>query len=145
MLSEFRTFLIKQNAIALAIAVVIGAALNGVVTAVVDNLIMPVVAAATPGGAWRTATLDLGPMKFGIGLVAAALLNFFIVGLVAWRISKAFIRPSADPEKPTTKACPYCRMADLDVNAVRCPHCTSQLAEVPSLPTLGATAPVARR
>jgi large conductance mechanosensitive channel len=144
MWQEFKAFLIKQNAIALAIAVVIGAALNGVVTSIVDNLIMPIVGAATPGGAWRTATLDLGPVKFGIGPVAAALLNFFIVGLVAWRISKALIRPAAQ-ENPTTKACPFCRMADLDLNATRCPHCTSQLADVPSLPPPGATAPVVSR
>jgi len=144
MWQDFKGFLIKQNAIALALAVVIGAALNGVVTAIVDNLIMPIVAAATPGGAWRTATLDLGPVKFGIGPVAAALLNFFIVGLVAWRISKAFIRP-ATQEKPATKACPFCRMADLDLNATRCPHCTSQLGDVPALPTPGVIAPAARR
>jgi large conductance mechanosensitive channel len=143
MWQEFKAFLIKQNAIALAIAVVIGAALNGVVTSIVDNLIMPVVAAATPGGAWRTATLDLGPVKFGIGPVAAALLNFLIVGFVAWRISKAFIRPAAQ-EKPTTKACPFCRMADLDLSATRCPHCTSQLSETPSLPTASTVAPVGR-
>ena len=144
MWNEFKTFLIKQNAIALAIAVVIGAALNGVVTSIVDNLIMPIIAAATPSGAWRTATLDLGPVKFGIGPVAAALLNFLIVGFVAWRISKALIRPAETPDKPTTKACPYCRMADLDVNATRCPHCTSELAAVPSLTTPGSTAPARR-
>jgi large conductance mechanosensitive channel len=125
MWQEFKAFLIKQNALALAIAVVIGAALNSVVTALVDNIIMPIVGAATPDGAWRTATLDAGPVKFGIGPLAAALLNFFIVGLVAWRFTKAFIRPG--PEPPPTKTCPFCQMGDLDLRATRCPHCTSQL------------------
>jgi large conductance mechanosensitive channel len=139
---EFKAFLIKQNALALAIAVVIGAALNGVVTSIVDNLIMPIVGAATPGGAWRTATLDLGPVKLGIGPLAAALLNFLIVGFVAWRISKAFIKPEVAPEKPATKTCPFCQMADLDVKATRCPHCTSELSGTPSLapPAVGAPA-----
>jgi large conductance mechanosensitive channel len=145
MWNEFKAFLIKQNALALAIAVVIGAALNGVVTAIVENFIMPFVGAATPDGAWRTATLDFGPVKLGIGPIAAALLNFLIVGLVAWRISKAFIRPEVSPEKPVTKSCPYCLMTDLDVNATRCPHCTSQLAEAPALPTAGPAATAARR
>lgn len=122
---EFKTFLITQNALALAIAVVIGAALNKVVTSLVDDIIMPVVAVATPGGAWRTATLALGPFHFGVGNLASAIINFVIVGIVAWRISKAFIRP--DAAKPATKSCPFCHMSDLDVKAVRCPHCTSAL------------------
>ena len=123
---EFKTFLIKQNALALAIAVVIGAALNDVVKALVDTIIMPIVAYASPKGNWRTATLDVGPVHFGIGAVAAALLNFLIVGFVAWRLSKMFL--PKEGEKPATKACSYCRMADLDPAATRCPHCTSQLA-----------------
>jgi len=51
-------------------------------------------------------------------------INFIIIGLVAWRISKAFIKPAAEP---ATKKCPYCRMS-MDPAATRCPHCTSQLA-----------------
>ena len=127
MWQEFKAFLIKQNVLALAIAVIVGVALNGVVTALVDNIIMPIVGATTPGGAWRTATWNLGPVKFGVGPLAAAILNFFIVGLVAWRISKALIRPEPAGTPPATKTCPFCRMADLDVNATRCPHCTSPL------------------
>src|SRR5215207_11384008 len=95
MWQDFKAFLIKQNVLALAIAVVVGVALNAVVTALVDQIIMPIVAAATPGGAWRTATWNVGPVRFGVGPLAAAILNFFIVGFVAWRISKAFIRPDA--------------------------------------------------
>jgi large conductance mechanosensitive channel len=107
---------------------VLGAALNDVVKGLVDNIIMPIVGFATPEGAWRTATLNLGPVKLGVGPLAAAVLNFFIVGFVAWRLSKAFIKPDAD--KPATKTCPVCFMADLDARARRCPHCTSELGDV---------------
>lgn len=126
MWKEFQAFLVKNNALALALAVVLGAALNDVVKGLVDNIIMPIVAFATPDGAWRTATLDAGPVRFGVGPLAAAVLNFFIVGFVAWRLSKAFLKP--DPEKPATKSCPVCYMADLDARARRCPHCTSEFA-----------------
>ena len=68
-----------------------------------------------------------GPIPLRYGLVISALINFFIVGFVVWRISKAFIKPPAEPAKATTKACPFCRMADLDTAASRCPHCTSDL------------------
>lgn len=123
---EFKAFLIKQNALALAIAVVIGVALNTVVQAIVNDLIMPVVGALTPSGAWQKYTLDAGPVKFGIGDLASAVLNFLIIGLVAWRISKMFIKPEPAAAAPATKICPFCRMA-IDAAATRCPHCTSDL------------------
>jgi large conductance mechanosensitive channel len=119
---DFKAFLLKQNALALAIAVVIGAALNKVVTALVDDFIMPVVGAVTPSGAWRTMTLDVGPVKLGVGDFLSALLNFVIVGIVAWRLSK--LVPSA-PSGPATKSCPRC-FADIDARATRCSHCTSE-------------------
>lgn len=124
MIKEFKEFLLKQNIIALAIAVVVGTALNTLVKALVDDFIMPVIAAFGPGGDWQTATWDVGPVKFGIGDFIAALINFLIIGFVAWRISKIFIKPEAEAPK---KDCPYCRMS-IDAAAIRCPHCTSQLA-----------------
>jgi large conductance mechanosensitive channel len=123
---EFKAFLIKQNVLALAVAVVIGAALTKVVDSIVADFIMPIVGAATPGGAWRTWTLDAGPVAFGIGNFLNALLNFLIVGFVAWRLAKAFIRPAPATAEAATKACPFCRMT-VDAAATRCPHCTSAL------------------
>jgi len=122
--SEFKEFLIKQNIVALAIAVVVGAALGTLVKAFVDDFIMPIVAYASPSGDWQKATWDVGPVKFGVGNFLAALLSFLIIGFVAWRISKLFIRPA--PASPATKSSGYCLMA-VDARATRCPHCTSQL------------------
>lgn len=127
MLREFKAFLLKENVLALALAVVIGAALNTVVTAVVDDLVMPVVAVVTPSGNWRDATLDIGRVALKVGHLAGALINFVIIGFVAWRISKAFIKQTP---ASATMPCPYCRMI-VDAAATRCAHCTSPLgAEV---------------
>ncbi len=134
MWNEFKAFLIKQNALALAIAVVIGGALDKVVKAIVDGLIMPIVAVASPGGAWQTQILPLGPFRFGVGPLAAAVINFFIIGFVAWRLSKLLIRPAATASPPATKTCPFCQMNDLDVRATRCPHCTSELDRIVTAP-----------
>lgn len=141
---EFKAFLIKQNALALAIAVVIGAALNKLVTALVDDFIMPIIGAMTPGGAWQKATFAIGPVQFGIGDFLSALLNFFIIGFVAWRISKVFIRPEPAGAAATTKVCPFCRMTT-DVAATRCPYCTSELAGAAQLADTLAGGPPARR
>jgi large conductance mechanosensitive channel len=124
MLKEFKDFLLKQNVVALAIAVVVGTALNTLVKAVVDDFIMPVIVAIGPGGEWQIATWTVGSVKFGVGDFFAAVINFIIIGFVAWRISKIFIKPEA---APATKKCPFCRM-EMDAAATRCPHCTSQIA-----------------
>jgi large conductance mechanosensitive channel len=123
-IKEFKDFLLKQNIVALAIAVVVGTALNTLVKALVDDFIMPIIAAVGPGGDWQTATWNVGSVKFGVGDFLAALINFLIIGFVAWRISKIFIKPEAEAPK---KDCPYCRMS-IDAAATRCPNCTSQLA-----------------
>jgi len=126
MLKEFKDFLLKQNIVALAIAVVVGTALNTLVKALVDDFIMPIIVAIGPGGDWQTATWSVGSVKFGVGDFLAALINFLIIGLVAWRISKAFIQPAAEAPR---KNCGFCKMS-IDAAAIRCPYCTSQLAPV---------------
>jgi large conductance mechanosensitive channel len=85
---------------------------------------MPIVAAGTPAGDWQKATLDVGPVKFGVGDFASVLLNFLIVAFVVWRIAKMFERPAAPAA--VARTCQFCRM-EIDAAATRCPHCTSQL------------------
>jgi large conductance mechanosensitive channel len=121
---EFKAFILKENILSLALAVVIGGALAKVVAALVADFIMPIVTFAVPGGDWRSWTANAGPVKFGIGDFLGVLLDFLIIGFVVWRISKVFIKPS-----PTTPVqnCPFCKLS-VDLTATRCPHCTSQLA-----------------
>ena len=127
MLKEFKAFLIKQNMLALAIAVVLGVATNDLVQGVVNDFIMPVVNATTPGSAWQTATIDIGSAKFLVGHFLSVLLKFLVIGLVCWRLTLLLIRPPKPNETPATRECPYCR-ENIDARASRCAHCTSQLA-----------------
>jgi len=100
MWTEFKTFLIKDNVIGLAIAFIIGASLTKLVTSVVDDLIMPLVnlATAATGGNWKdwfipltTAGAD-GP-KMLVGNVIGAIINFLVIGFICWRIAKVFVKP----------------------------------------------------
>src|SRR5437879_3740049 len=75
---EFIAFLKQCGVIGLAIAVVIGGKANALVTALVDSVLMPVVTFFLPGGAWRTATLDLGAVHLILGPVFGAGLDFQI-------------------------------------------------------------------
>lgn len=128
MWQEFKAFLIKQNALALAIAVVIGGALNTVVDSLVKGLIMPFVAIASPDPTrFENMRWTLGALELRPGLVINALINFVIVGLVAWRLTKLFIKEVPAAAAKSVKTCPFCYMGDLDPLATRCPHCTSVL------------------
>jgi len=126
MWKDFKAFLIKQNMLALAIAVVIGAATNDVVQALVNDFIMPVINAIIPAGTWQDASWNVGPVKFTYGHFLSVLLKFVIVGFVCWRILLMFVKPPKPDEKPATRDCPHCWQT-IDARASRCPHCTSDL------------------
>ena len=124
MLRDFRNFLMKENFIALALAVVLGGAVGKVVTAIVDDFIMPIVGAVTPAGDWQKATWDVGAVKFGVGDFVSVLINFIIIAFVIWRISKLLEKPAPPPRHGADV--PVLQDADRG-RSTRCPHCTSQL------------------
>jgi large conductance mechanosensitive channel len=92
MYREFMVFLRTYGIIGLAIAVIIGGKLNALVTAVVDGLLMPIVTFLIPGGDWRNATVDVGPIHFLPGPVLAAGVDFLIVAWLVFLISKKILR-----------------------------------------------------
>lgn len=107
MLRGFRDFLMRGNVVELAVAVVIGAAFNGVVDGLIKGIIDPLIAAITPGDvkALESALL-LGPFRLGLVLSAilafltkAGVVYFFVVrpftGLAA-RLAAATPPPAAD-------------------------------------------------
>jgi len=89
---EFMTFLKNYQVIGLAIAVIIGAAAGKMVTAMVNDIIMPVIAVLTPGGDWKSAVLEVGPVKFMVGDFVGAVIDFVIVALVIFLIVKLIMK-----------------------------------------------------
>lgn len=53
---------------------------------------MPVIAVLIPGGEWRKATLDIGPIKFLVGDFAGNLIDFLIVAFVVFLIVKNVVK-----------------------------------------------------
>ena len=101
MIGEFKAFLVKQGVLGLAVAVVIGGAVGKLVTALVTDLIMPIVGAAVPSGDWRKAVVQIGNVKFMVGDFAGVLLDFLIVALVVFLMVKALVKE--EPEKEPAK------------------------------------------
>lgn len=86
--NEFMEFLKKYQVIGLAVAFIIGAASTKLVTALVNDIVMPVVGALIPGGDWRTYVLELGPVKLLLGDFLGAVIDFLIIALVVFLIVK---------------------------------------------------------
>ena len=136
MIQNFKEFLLKQNALALAIGVIIGAAVSKVVSTIVDDVLNPVLGLLLPGGSWRDARIILArgvdasgkPTETAIlyGHLLGALLDFAIIGTVVYFVAKAFI-PKAGDKKPETKECPECRSV-IPLAARRCLACTQVVA-----------------
>ena len=99
MASEFRTWLMETNALALAVAVVIGGAVGKLVSAFVEGLVMPIIGILIPGGEWRAVSvaLDAKGNALGVGPVLGATVDFVIISLVVFIISKRIL--GAPPPK----------------------------------------------
>lgn len=95
---EFSEFIKKYQVLGLAVAFIIGAAATKLVTAVVNDLVMPIISLIIPNGDWRTAAIEVGKAKFLIGDFVGAVIDFAIIALVIFMIVKMIMK-----EDPTQK------------------------------------------
>jgi len=131
-LSEFKGFLLRTNALALAVGVIIGAALGTVVTSLVDDIIMPPIGMALGGVDFADLKIILREASGGDpatevairwGAFVNSILTFVIIALVVFWISKMFIKESPAAE---VKTCPFCKEANA-VDASKCRACASSI------------------
>jgi large conductance mechanosensitive channel len=141
MFKEFRTFLLRGNVVDLAVAVIIGAAFGAVVTALVEDIITPIIAAIGGQPDFSNLKFTINDSQFLYGdfinkviyfvIVAAAI--FFIV-VKPMNMMMARLRRGEVPPDPTTRTCPEC-LGEVPIAATRCMFCTQPL------PALSATVP----
>jgi large conductance mechanosensitive channel len=121
-IGEFRAFLTRTNALALAVGVIIGAATGKLVSAVADDVLMPIIGVFMPGGNWRDAKLALGGGNAILyGHLLGAILDFVIIAWVVFLLTKWFLKPAS---APAMRTCPDCLEA-IPAAARRCRFCTS--------------------
>jgi len=132
---EFKTFISRGNVLNMAVGIIIGGAFTAIITALVDNIISPLIGLL--GGAnFDQLVLEIGGVQLGYGAFITAVINFLLTALVLFIIVKAFNAAAEKAAKlnkkeeveeaPKTKVCPFCK-SEIDIEATRCPHCTSQL------------------
>jgi len=126
--SEFRKFLLRGNVVDLAVAVVIGAAFGAVVTAMVEDLVTPFIAAFGGQPDFSAWEFTLNGSAFKIGhflnaiisfLILAAVIFFFVVKPMNMLLART---RNAPPVDPTTKKCDQC-LSEIPLMAKRCAFC----------------------
>jgi len=131
-LKNFRQFLLRGNVVDLAVAVVVGAAFNGVVQALVANIITPLIAAIGGQPNFSALTFSIHHSVFNYGVFFNALLSFVIIATVVYflvvvpinRLTNLMYREPTD--SPTMRHCPEC-LSDIPKEAKRCKFCTSEV------------------
>lgn len=96
---EFIAFLRQYGIIGLAIAVIIGGKLNGLVSSLVDGIIMPLIGLIPIGGDWKTWGAMIGGQEFKLGPLLAAGVDFLIVALLVFWFSKKVLREETVTKK----------------------------------------------
>jgi len=135
---DVRGFIVKQNILSLAIGVILGTALNALVTAFLADLVMPLLNLLIKNQTWR----QWGPPvsefiddkghavvnKILLGDLLWNGLNLLVAGLVAYLLWRVLLRPLSVANTPV-RTCPYC-LENVAQAARRCKYCTSELVPV---------------
>lgn len=142
---DFKKFAFKGNVVDLAVGVIIGASFGKIVSALVADLVMPLVALVLPSGDWRMQGFvlkaaadpkDSVVVKYGDFL--GTVLDFFVVAIVLFMVVSRLVKAAearltgpvpAAPAAPATRECPAC-CETVPARATRCKFCTTELKAV---------------
>ncbi|HOE27989.1 MAG: large conductance mechanosensitive channel protein MscL [Candidatus Aureabacteria bacterium] len=138
---EFKAFLVKSNALALAIGVIIGAATGKLVGSLVNDVLMPVIGRVTGGIDFSNLYINLTPSvafenyakakeagaALGYGVFINNIIDFVIISFVVFMITKALLKEKPAPAGPATKTCRECGETVL-ASARKCKWCGSALS-----------------
>ncbi len=140
--SEFKDFIMRGNVMDMAVGVIVGGAFTAIVTSLNEDILTPILG-IFGGTDFSNLKVTLGSGELAptltYGNFITAIINFLITALVIFFIIKginhasekatALLKRQQEEEEaaaPTEKECPYC-YSKININATRCPHCTSQL------------------
>lgn len=131
---EFKEFISRGNVLDMAVGIIIGGAFTAIVSSVVADLLTPLIGFLVPNGGFNNLN-NIGP-GFNFGNFINAVITFLLTAIGLFVIIKTINglknisakkkASEEEPAAPTTKICPFCR-SEINIEATRCPHCTSEL------------------
>lgn len=129
----FKQFMLRGNVVELAVAVVMGVAFTAVVTALVKDLLTPIIAAIVGAPDFSAIAMTVNGSKLLIGDFLNALFSFLMISAAVYffvvlpvNAMMARMRRGEAAPDPTTKKCPEC-LSEVAIAARRCAFCTSPL------------------
>lgn len=135
-MSGFKKFLLQGNVVDLAVAVVIGVAFTAVVTALVKDIITPILGALGGLPDFSAWVVTINGSKFLIGDFINALIAFLVITAVVYFLVVLPVQKLMDRFKPapvvtpeTVRECPYC-LSKIPKAATRCAFCTAEVKPV---------------
>jgi large conductance mechanosensitive channel len=142
MLNDFKQFIARGNVVDMAVGIIIGAAFGGIVTSLVNDVVMPPIGRLLGGVDFSNLFIPLdwhhypslaaakaaGAPTINYGVFINTVVNFLIVAFAIFLLVRAVnrLRGPAPVTAPTTRECPYCAMT-IPLKASRCGHCTSEV------------------
>jgi len=142
---EFKEFAFKGNVVDMAVGVMVGGAFSKIVTSVVNDVFMPLLSTITgkldfstlylplDGNTYESyqAAVDAAAPMLKYGAFLQTVLDFFLIALCIFMFVRLITKMRKKNEQPApapapVRKCPYC-FGEIDDNATRCRHCTSQL------------------
>jgi len=130
---DFREFLLRGNLVDMAVGIVIGVAFAAVVTALVGDLITPLLAAIGGKPNFATLSFTINKSHFLYGAFINALITFLVIAVVVFFLVVKPVnalmarRRTEPPVDETVRQCPEC-LSEIPVAARRCAFCTAELA-----------------
>jgi large conductance mechanosensitive channel len=134
-IEEFKKFIMRGNVIDMAVGVIVGGAFTSIVTSLNQDILTPILG-IFGGTDFSNLMVKLGSGEnapvLTYGNFITAVINFLITALVIFCLIKLInsigdkFKKEPEIKAPTTKKCPFCK-SEIDKEATRCPHCTSQL------------------
>lgn len=146
---EFKEFISRGNVIDLAVGVIVGSSFTAIVNSLVNNIITPLITLITgkvsvkelfialDGNSYASLeeATEAGAATLSYGLFIQSVIDFIIIAFVVFLMVKGINKirdigkkpeEALVEEAPTTKECSFCK-SEINIEATRCPNCTSQL------------------
>jgi len=136
-MQEFKAFLLRGNLVDMAVGIVIGLAFAAVVTALVADLLTPLIAAIFGSHDFSTLTFTINGSTFKYGDFINALITFVSIAaavffFVVKPVNSLIARSRREgPPDPTVRNCPEC-LSEIPIEASRCAFCTTEVAPAPA-------------